>query len=128
MTSLLIDDIRIDKTFARRLPSADDKQLEALARDITERGIIVELLVTKGGLLLDGHRRLAAARKAGLRRVPVKRLDVDGRTWMDSLAIAVNLYRRHLNEAHRASLMKKLDVRKATELVRYAIRCGLIEA
>jgi DNA-binding NarL/FixJ family response regulator len=31
-------------------------------------------------------------------------------------------------EAHRASVMKKLDARKATELVRFAIRAGLIEA
>lgn len=30
-------------------------------------------------------------------------------------------------EAHRTSLMKKLNVRKATELVRYALRHGLIE-
>ena len=30
-------------------------------------------------------------------------------------------------EAHRTSLMRKLGVRKATELVRYAIRHGLIE-
>ena len=31
-------------------------------------------------------------------------------------------------EAHRTNLMKKLHVRKSTELVRYAIRRGLIEA
>lgn len=31
-------------------------------------------------------------------------------------------------EAHRTSLMRKLGVRKATELVRYALRHGLIEA
>jgi two-component system response regulator DegU len=31
-------------------------------------------------------------------------------------------------EAHRTNLMRKLDVRKSTELVRYAIRHGLIEA
>ena len=30
-------------------------------------------------------------------------------------------------EAHRTSLMRKLKVRKATELVRYAVRHGLIE-
>jgi two-component system response regulator NreC len=30
-------------------------------------------------------------------------------------------------EAHRTSLMRKLSVRKATELVRYAVRHGLIE-
>ncbi len=30
-------------------------------------------------------------------------------------------------EAHRTSLMRKLNVRKATELVRYAVRHGLIE-
>jgi len=31
-------------------------------------------------------------------------------------------------EAHRTSLMRKLGARKATELVRYAVRHGLIEA
>jgi DNA-binding NarL/FixJ family response regulator len=31
-------------------------------------------------------------------------------------------------EAHRTSLMRKLGVRKATELVRFAVRHGLIEA
>jgi len=31
-------------------------------------------------------------------------------------------------EAHRTSLMRKLGVRKATELVRYAVRHGLIDA
>ena len=31
-------------------------------------------------------------------------------------------------EAHRTSLMRKVGVRKATELVRYAVRHGLIEA
>ena len=30
-------------------------------------------------------------------------------------------------EAHRTSLMRKVGVRKATELVRYALRHGLIE-
>ncbi|MGI9431310.1 MAG: response regulator transcription factor, partial [Myxococcota bacterium] len=30
-------------------------------------------------------------------------------------------------EAHRTSLMRKLGARKATELVRYALRHGLIE-
>jgi two-component system response regulator NreC len=30
-------------------------------------------------------------------------------------------------EAHRTSLMRKLGVRKATELVRYALRHGLID-
>lgn len=31
-------------------------------------------------------------------------------------------------EAHRTSLMRKVGVRKATELVRYAVRHGLVEA
>jgi DNA-binding NarL/FixJ family response regulator len=30
-------------------------------------------------------------------------------------------------EAHRTSLMRKLGARKATELVRYALRKGLVE-
>ena len=31
-------------------------------------------------------------------------------------------------EAHRSSLLRKLGMRKATELVRYAVRYGLLEA
>jgi DNA-binding NarL/FixJ family response regulator len=42
------------------------------------------------------------------------------------VAVQLNISTKTV-EAHRTSLMRKLGVRKATELVRYAVRHGLIE-
>ena len=79
MASLLPDHIRLDSCVGALLPSPNEGELEGLADDIRRRGVLVDLLVTKDVLLLDGHRRLAAAKLAGLTRVPVERLDVGGR-------------------------------------------------
>jgi len=105
MAKVAIEKVRIDRALARRLPNVDGKEFDGLVEDIKRRGILVELLVTADGLLLDGHRRLAAAKKVGLSGVPVKRLRVNGaKSWKKAVAVAVNLYRRHLNEAQRADL------------------------
>ena len=109
MGKMLISDIRVDRWFEMRLPNPDIKELEALVKDIKERGILVDLLVTSDGLLLDGHRRLMAAKKAGLTRVPVKKLKLEGHaSWKKAVALAVNLFRRHLNVAQRANLSSSL--------------------
>jgi N6-adenosine-specific RNA methylase IME4 len=109
MALMPIDEIRIDRGFEKRLPSPQGKELEGLVEDIRAHGVIVDLLVTKDGLLLDGHRRLNAAKKAGLSRVPVKKIDIGGEDgWEESVAIATNLFRRHLNEAQRANLGSSL--------------------
>lgn len=44
-------------------------------RSVRDRGILVPLLVTGGGMVVAGHRRLAAARRAGLADVPVTVFD-----------------------------------------------------
>jgi hypothetical protein len=48
-----------------------DPELVALARDIGRHGILDPLVVTIDGYLVSGHRRLAAAKLAGLAAVPV---------------------------------------------------------
>lgn len=48
---------------------ADD--IAELAASIAAQGVLVPLLVTPGGMVIAGHRRLAAARIAGLTTVPV---------------------------------------------------------
>ena len=123
-----VEEIRVDTSFERKLPSPGDREFEGLLSDIKERGVLVDLLVTRDGLLLDGHRRLRAAREAGLRRVPVKRLAVEGeRSCEKAIAIAVNVFRRHLGEAQRANLgssLLRLERKKSKERLRDAGRRG----
>ena len=103
-----IADIRVDTELSLLLPPPGAREIEALATDIEARGVVVELVVTEDGLLLDGHRRLAAAKLAGLSNVPAKRVPVQGATWAKAFALALNLYRRHLGEAQRANLGSSL--------------------
>ncbi len=104
-----IQDIRVDRGFADRLPSPGKEEFLALVEDIRRRGVLVDLLLTKERLLLDGHRRLEAAKEAGLSEVPVKILELSGaENWERTVALAVNVYRRHLSEAERANLGSSL--------------------
>ena len=104
-----IEDIRIDKEFAKRLPKPPEREFQALVDSVNEFGIVVPLSVTRDGLLLDGHRRLEAAQKAGLSSVPVSRYNLsDQGGWEKTVAILTNLHRRHLNEAQRADLGSSL--------------------
>jgi ParB/RepB/Spo0J family partition protein len=50
---------------------------EDLVESVRRRGVLVPLLVTKAGVVVSGHRRLAAARAAGLEEVPVTLFDSD---------------------------------------------------
>jgi ParB-like chromosome segregation protein Spo0J len=49
-----------------------DADVQALAVSIRERGILNPLVVTPDGYVMDGNRRLVAARLAGLDTVPVR--------------------------------------------------------
>jgi len=51
---------------------SDDPSIIELARDIKQNGIQDELLVNRDKFLISGHRRLMAARIAGLTTVPVR--------------------------------------------------------
>lgn len=109
MPYLPLDSIRVDSTFEVRLPQPSEREFRGLVDDIRSRGVIVDLLITKDGLLLDGHRRLAAAKEAGLSKVPVKTLDLEGEASCErALAIVVNLFRRNLTEAQRVALGSSL--------------------
>lgn len=81
--------------------------LTDLARSIREHGILQPVTVTEhtdgGFLLLAGHRRTAAARLAGLPRVPaVIRHGVDDRADQLVLMLVENCHRRDLNPIEKA--------------------------
>lgn len=59
----------------------DDERMEELVESIQEYGILTPVLVRNGPYgtyeMLSGHRRLRAAEKAGLTKIPAKILDLN---------------------------------------------------
>jgi hypothetical protein len=54
----------------------NDPDIRSLAVSIVERGVLDPLVITTDGFILSGHRRYAAARLAGLDKVPCRRVDI----------------------------------------------------
>jgi ParB family chromosome partitioning protein len=96
----------------RQMP---EQQLEELAASIREHGIIQPLLVTQipspGGTpryqLIAGERRWAAAKRAGLVRVPVVVREAAGPELLE-LALVENVQREDLNPLEEAAAYQQL--------------------
>ena len=98
----------------------DDKALDALTQSILERGIITPILVREREHdpyeydIIAGHRRVHAARKAGLKSVPAFICNVS----RDEAAIMVvdsNLHRERILPSERARAYKMwYDAKKRT--------------
>jgi len=70
--------------------------LDELADSIRAQGVLQPLLVTPGGVVVAGHRRLAAARMAGLSEVPVVVRDLDA-VQQQEIMLVENLQRQDLS-------------------------------
>jgi DNA modification methylase len=69
-----IDDLRPDAANPRKI---SDAELDALTRSLREFGFVQPVLARQGtGLVIGGHQRLTAARRIGLKTVPVTYLDI----------------------------------------------------
>src|SRR5207245_6305903 len=75
--------------------------LDELAASIRAQGVLQPLLVTPGGVVVAGHRRLAAARQAGLTEVPVLVRDLD-RAQQQEIMLVENLQRQDLSPVDEA--------------------------
>lgn len=87
----------------------EDRDMEELVASIKEKGILTPLLVsrtTTGYMLIAGERRLRAAIKAGLRKVPVV---IRESSPLESLELALieNIHRRDLNPIEEALAYKR---------------------
>jgi ParB/RepB/Spo0J family partition protein len=84
----------------------DDIERDQLTESIRAQGILQPLLVERtddGPVLIDGHRRLAAAQAAGLIEVPViERTGEDGDAPQLAAALAANMRRRGLDPIEEA--------------------------
>jgi ParB family chromosome partitioning protein len=86
-----------------------DADLAELADSLREHGLVQPIVVRARGdrhQLIAGQRRLAAARRLGWERVPVRVLDVDDRQ-MAEIAIVENLQRRDLDALEKAASFKQ---------------------
>ena len=103
----------------------DNEEMAALSESIRENGILSPLIVrpTEENQyeIISGHRRLYAARKAGLTEVPVLICALD----RDAAAIALvdsNLHREHILPSEKAFAYKL----KMEALAHQGIACGQV--
>ncbi|MBX3024778.1 ParB/RepB/Spo0J family partition protein [bacterium] len=88
----------------------DEVAIEELAASIREKGLLQPLLVRPAGngyQLIAGERRLRAAQRAGLERVPISLRDADDIEALE-LALIENLQRENLNPVEEARAYKRL--------------------
>ena len=84
----------------------DDEEMEALAESIHTEGILSPLIVrpladTDGYEVISGHRRLYAAKKAGLKTVPAFVYETN-REEAAIMLVDSNLYREHILPSEKA--------------------------
>ena len=79
----------------------DPAGLDELADSMRAQGVLQPLLVTPGGLVVAGHRRLAAARQAGLTEVPVMVRDLSP-AQQQEIMLVENLQRQDLSPVEEA--------------------------
>ncbi len=112
--SLKITQIEPNKDQPRK--NFDDEQTEALANSIKEYGVIQPIIVVENGnryKIVAGERRWRAAKKAGLKEIPVIIRQYSERE-VAQIALIENLQRENLNPIEEAlgyqTLMDKFDM------------------
>jgi ParB family transcriptional regulator, chromosome partitioning protein len=90
----------------------DPVALEELARSVVEHGVVQPLVVVRHGekyQLIAGERRFRAARKAGLKRVPVVVKDPMAGSKALEIALIENVQREDLNPIEEAVAYQQLN-------------------
>lgn len=88
-----------------------DDEIASLARSIVSQGILQPLIIRKAGMrfqLIAGERRLRAAVKAGLKKVPVVVREADDQQML-ALALVENIQRQDLGPVEKAEAFKRLS-------------------
>lgn len=106
-STLKLEEIRVSGENMR----IDTGDIVELSESIKEHGLMQPLVVTrtnKGFLLLCGHRRLAASRRAGLKEVPVMVREVDGDAERLTAMVVENVHRLHLSPLEEGKAFKRM--------------------
>lgn len=99
-----LGDIHWDKRYREEMG-----EIEELAESIKEKGLLQPITVSTELLLLAGHRRVLAARKVGLDRVPALIRRVDGELDMREIELMENVFRKNFTWHEEAALIQEID-------------------
>lgn len=96
------------------LPNLPEDDYARLKADIAERGVLVPVELDEHGNVLDGHHRVRIADELGITYPTVTRIGMD--EYEKRLhAVALNLARRHLTDAQKVMLGRKVEPDVAEE-------------
>ncbi len=87
VTYLAIHELKLD---SRRLRRRGKGQIEQLASNIRRFGLIVPVIITPDGTIIDGHAIVEAAREAGLKQIPTIALSHLNEAELRACRIALN--------------------------------------
>jgi len=134
MTERKVIEVPINQLVCRRQvrQAFDESELTGLARSISENGVLQPLLVRRDGealIVVDGERRLRAARDAGLKEVPII---IDERPLSDSEVtqrqLVLDAQRSGLGPLERARAIDTLMRDTAWTGAQVAVKLGISPA
>lgn len=111
VTQIPVEEIRTHQDFETLFP-INQKVRDSIARVMKKEGFNPDyplILWKEEGILLDGHTRLSAAKKAHLRKVPVLYKSFATQDEAMGYAVSLQFNRRNLNDADLLSFILTLD-------------------
>jgi ParB/RepB/Spo0J family partition protein len=116
LTHIALD--RVDLTFDQPRRAVNDAGIEALTDSVSRYGVLqpIRVRVRQGRRyeVVAGHRRVLAARRAGLHEVPAVVVDADdSQAFIE--ALVENIQREELNPIDRGEALRRLRVNLGTQ-------------
>jgi len=121
---IALDDIEPNPDQPRQ--EFDESGIEELAQSIKSQGVIQPIVVRRVGQkhqLVAGERRVRAARRAGLTRIPARVIQATADAALEK-ALVENLQREDLNPIYQAQAYQKLQEREGLTQEQIAERVG----
>jgi len=105
-----VDSLRVQAFNSQQYDNFESTINGEFLDSIRKNGVLVPLAITKSGLILSGHRRLAAAKKAGHDRVPCNVYSNTEDWEKQRLTYDLNLHHQRSNEENARRLQYKLEM------------------
>ena len=90
------------------LPPLPPEEYEALRDHIASNGVQQPILVTSSGVIIDGHECFKVVTELGIRKYPIRVVENMSEKERREMAIALNLFRRHLSQSERRHWLEEL--------------------